>query len=342
MKTTINDIAKKAGLSPTTVSKYLNHKTLRPQNIQKIEAAIEELQYEPSSAAQNLRLRKSDNVHIIVSDFGNYLWGPAISQINQRLARFGYPSVVQSYYYQSSFKKAMIERMISQNPCGVILISTDADDNAYQPLVKASIPTVVINQIPTAFQATPVDCVLSDSYGGGVQLAKYLIHKGHENLFIEASAANSYSIRKCISGITDTYKKALLPEPFLDDTAVCQKPEILRKHSQKAIHQLLSTPDHPSAIAFLSYDLTMGGLEALQNFPLSLPDDLSIIAYDDDAIFKCVSPTVTAVKQDFEKLGRLAADTLIQRIRGNHEDFPIIKQIPVTFIERNSVSARHR
>ena len=100
MKTTINDIAKKAGLSPTTVSKYLNHKPLRAQNINKIEKAIAELQYEPSIAAQNLRLQKSDNVHIIISDLGNYFWGSAIAQINQRLTQFGYPSLVQSYYYQ--------------------------------------------------------------------------------------------------------------------------------------------------------------------------------------------------------------------------------------------------
>ena len=109
MKTTINDIAKKAGLSPTTVSKYLNHKPLRAQNINKIEKAIAELQYEPSIAAQNLRLQKSDNVHIIISDLGNYFWGSAIAQINQRLTQFGYLTctilLLSGIYKKGTYRK---------------------------------------------------------------------------------------------------------------------------------------------------------------------------------------------------------------------------------------------
>ena len=337
MKTTINDIAKKAGLSPTTVSKYLNHKPLRAQNIDKIEKAIAELQYEPSTAAQNLRLQKSDNVHIIISDLGNYFWGPAIAQINQRLAQFGYPSLVQSYYYQESTKKALIERMISQNPCGAILLATDIDDDTYQLLSKASIPTVVVNQIPSAFHKMPIDCVLSDGYAGGVVLAEYLIKKGHKKVYIEAPVSNSISVRKNIAGILDTYQQHSLPTPHLDEATKFQKPEILRQYAQNSIQNLLTLPDPPTAIIFTSYDFTMGGLSALQSFSLHLPEDLSIVAYDDDILFQCISPSITAVGQDFEKLGTLAADTLIQRMRGDYSDFPSIKKVPVSFTERNSV-----
>lgn len=337
MKTTINDIAKKVGLSPTTVSKYLNHKPIRSQNVEKIEKAIAELQYEPSSAAQNLRLQKSDNVHIIISDLGNYFWGPAIAQINQRLAQFGYPSLVQSYYYQDSFKKALIERMISQNPCGAILVTTDIDDDTYQLLSQASIPTVIVNQIPSGFYETPVDCVLSDGYAGGVVLADHLIQKGHKRIFVEAPVSNSYGIQQSIAGIFDTYQQHGLPAPQMDAATTFQKPEILRQYAQNSIQNLLTLSDPPSAIVFTTYDFTMGGLVALQDSYLRIPEDLSVVAYDDDVLFRCVSPSITTVGQNFERLGILTADTLIQRMHGDYSDFPSIKKVPVSFSERNSV-----
>ena len=98
MKTTIKDIAKSTGLSTATISKYLNNKPISQANQELIQNAIQKLHYEPNLAAQSLRSGKTNLIGLIISDIGNYFWGPLIANLTQIFSQSGYTVIVRSYY----------------------------------------------------------------------------------------------------------------------------------------------------------------------------------------------------------------------------------------------------
>lgn len=371
MKVTIKDIARETGLSLATISKYLNHKKINEKNQRRIEEAIAHLNYKPNHTAQILRSRHTMTVAILISDLGNYFWGPIISSISQYFVKYGYTVITCSFCHDKETEIQAIQDLIVRNIDGVIMLPYNSRDNHYHLLLDQKIPVVVLDQNPgtadqiqsavsarikgPSFDAAdldsqpslvpdggpvskyrPVDCVISDNYKGGAMLGRYLLEKGHKRVHILDHASYSTPVYQRIRGFQDAFGQA--------QTCITMSGPILFGISQKTIdlgkehfRQIMESGDPPSAVFFTNYLSAMGGLIESSACGYSIPEDVSVVTFDDDPLFCSMYPPITSVAQDLSRIGEQASGILYRRIQGDYSDFPLTECIHVHFQERQSV-----
>lgn len=337
MKVTIKDIARETGLSLATISKYLNHKKIQEKNRIRIEKAIEHLGYKPNRTAQVLRSKRTMTVAILISDLGNYFWGAVISSITQFFVKYGYTVITCSFYYDSQKETEAIQDLILRNIDGVIMLPYNSMDDHYSLLQKENIPVVVLDQTPDSIGRLPVDYVTSDNYNGGVLLARHLLGKGHKKIHILDSASYSSTVPQRIQGFQDTYKQAGTGSISVSDPIFFYTSQKVIDLGKKHFHDIMSAQETPTAIFFTNYLTALGGLMEANSSGLSIPDDISVITFDDDPLFGCMYPPVTSVSQDMAQIGRQASQILYRRMKGDYSDFPLSPCIGVSLCERQSV-----
>lgn len=337
MKITIKDIAKETGLSLATISKYLNNKKIQEKNRLIIEDAINRLDYKPNRTAQLLRSKRSMTIAILTSDIGNYFWGNLISTITQYFKQYDYVVITCSYYHNYHLEEELIQDMISKHVDGIVLLPFNATDKLYPLLQEAGIPVVVIDQIPDLSTSAPVDCVVSDNYGGGCCLANYLISKGHRDIFVMEPILHSSSIQQRISGIQDTLGHYNVIPYIPECSNIFSNHQHIINIGRKRFQELAAMSTHPTAVIFTNYATAMGGLMEANALGFAISEEISIVCFDDDPLFSSMHPPITSVQQDLQKIGETTSEILLHRIEGDYTDFPHIATIGVDFHERKSV-----
>ena len=341
MNVTIKDIAQATGLSIATISKYLNNIKIKEENRILIEKTICELDYKPNRSAQKLRSKKTKTIGIIISDLGNYFWGPLITSVTNYFMKYGYTVITCSFYCSSEKEYEVIQEVITQNYDGIIMLTNGTDDSMYHLLQEADIPVVLLDQIPQEMDLYPVDCVLSDNYRGGAILAQHLLEKGHTNIYILEHALNSYSLEQRIKGFLDEYAKnghdITALQPSLPPLASFRTAEIPTQQSKQRFRQVMHSTNPPTAIFFTNYIYAMAGLTAANSARISIPDDVSFICFDDDPLFQALSSSITCVSQDLTTIAQKSCELLLRRMKKDFTDFPQTVIVDVEFHPRKSV-----
>lgn len=339
-KKTIKDIARETGLSTATVSKYLNGIRIQEENRAAIEAAVERLGYRPNRSAQMLRSGRTRTIGVLISDLGNYFWGPVIGTISHYFAERQYTVVACSFNFDKQQEEQVIQDIISQNFEGIILLPFDDRDVSYHVLQEVGIPVVLLDQLPAYIGEYPVDTVLSDNYGGSVRLAELLYENGHRDIYILDRSLRSYTVDLRVKAILDVYARHGIdlhrhigtypPIPFMETQSVIDQ-------GRERIRQVMNGPSPPTAVFFTNYLTAMGGLNALNSSGTRIPEDLSLVCFDYDPLFSAMQTSMTCVSQDLASMGTRAAELLMRRISGDYETFPEAVIVDVQFHQGESV-----
>ena len=167
-------------------------------------------------------------------------------------------------------------------------------------------------------------------------LGRYLLEKGHKRVHILDHASYSTPVYQRIRGFQDAFGQA--------QTCITMSGPILFGISQKTIdlgkehfRQIMESGDPPSAVFFTNYLSAMGGLIESSACGYSIPEDVSVVTFDDDPLFSSMYPPITSVAQDLSRIGEQASGILYRRIQGDYSDFPLTECIDVHFQERQSV-----
>ncbi len=344
MKVTIKDIAKDTGLSTATISKYLNNIKIQENNRILIEDSIQRLGYHPNRSAQILRSKKTRTIGILISNLGNYFWGPLIGAISHYLTDRQYTVVTCSYNFDKEREKTVIQDIISQKFEGLIMLPSDDHDHYYQLLQNAGIPVVILDQFPVMRNKYPVDCVLSDNYGGSKLLAEHLFQNGHSNICILNHSENSYTVSTRIQAVFDVYNDHGIN--LKKNISFCEPICFSETHSfisqnKLQFKKILETPHPPTAVFFTNYLSAMGGLSAINSAKLNIPSDISLVCFDNDPLFRSMHTSMTCVSQNLTEMGIKSCDLLLQRISGNYSDFPSTEILSVQFHPGKSVQNLH-
>lgn len=338
MSVTIKDIAKETGLSLSTISKYLNHKNIQEENRELIESAIYRLGYQPNSNARSLRSERTMTIGIVLPDLGNYFWGDLVFGVTSYFAHRDYIVIECSYNYDDAQKKEVINYLIAKKVEGVIYLPTDMNDTMYSLLQEAGIAVVVMDQYPVNIDKYPVDTVHSDNIESGKKLAKYLISKGHQRIGLISQVSFSSTIGERITGFREECEKAegiciyspqSVSVQWVDDT--------LMDTGRRDFREIMDLNEPPTALFCTNYISAVGALMEIESMNLDIPRDISVICYDNDALFRVMASPITCMAQDLKLLGTVASEILLKRIKGDWNDFPKVKIVETTFIEGGSV-----
>ena len=331
---TIYDIAKKSGFSITTVSKVINnYPDVSQKTRKKILQTIEELDYHPSSNARSLMTKKYWTIGVVYIEELNHgiqhpFFSAVIESFRSEMEDAGYDLLLISKKIEQR-KTGYIERFKQRGVDGVIVVSPIKLTKDVQEIVDHDIPSVFID-----LYHSKVSTVNSDNVDGSMQVVKYLHSLGHRKIAHIAGGDQTFAGRAREQGFIQGMKEQGLEvrEDYLINGGLFDV-----SGGFEAMQQLLALRDRPTAVYAAGDMMAIGAMRAIQEAGLQIPDDISIVGFDDIELAKYVTPSLTTIKQDAQTIGQQAADLLLKQI-DHKKKIPLGVMVPVSLIERGSVS----
>ena len=325
MKVTIKDVAKFANVSTATVSMVINNKANRISDETKkiVMDAIGKLNYKPNFTARSLVSSQSHTIGLIVPEITNPFFAEFSRHLERHLQTLGYITFLCNSGEDLSLEEKYIDKLIGHSVDGIIIFGlTDKTKEKLPLLRKNKIPYLVLDN------RNPLDkfSISADDYAGGIIAAKHLIKLNHEFFAFAGDVNGYYNIYQRFKGFSDTVKK------IGGEIDIYNTP--LTSDGGKKI--ALNIFNSRATAVFCSNDLIAVGIyeEAIKN-KFKIPEDLSIIGYDDISFADILSPKLTTIKQPLEEMAQLAGDTLINMITDETFKFDEMK-LAVTLSERES------
>jgi len=330
--TTIYDIAKRTGYSPTTVSKaFNNYSDVREKTREKILRTAQEMGYLPNAHARTLTTKKSWTIGVLfVENTGIGIRHPFFSAV---IESFKKVAVAKGYALMFISKdvggkqSGYLENCRIRGVDGVVVFLSDYEDPYFQELLESDIPTVVLD-----FETSKSHTVCSDNTAGAQMAVQYLASLGHRKIAHISGGTNTFPGEMRELGYMTAMKQQGLE---VTESYIVAGAFYSRESGYDAMLELLKLPERPTAV-FASGDLlALGAIMAAKDNGLSVPMDISVIGYDDIDLAEYVTPALTTIRQDTEILGSRAADILLSSIEGGQVDKEAIL-IPVELVERES------
>lgn len=306
---TMKQVAEKARVSTTTVSHVINNTRVVSEDArERVLAVINELRYIPSAVARSLKNDKTHTLGMMIPNNSNPYFAEIIQGIEDESFKLGYNIILCNSYddpkKQTAYTRVLMEKRID----GLILVSSGSDEELNQLLNDEGIPKVLVDREVPGLIA---DFIEADHEQGGYLATKYLIDLGHRNIACVAGPQNLLLSSDRVHGYRRALQEAGIPlrDEFLTYS------DFTSEGGFNAMQQLLALPQRPSAI-FLSNDLmAIGGLCAAQQAGVRIPEQLSIMGYDDIALASFSTPRLTTIAQPKYEIGVLTAQVMVARIR---------------------------
>lgn len=334
MSTTLKDVAKKAGVHFSTVSRILRgHESMQVSEETRLRviAVAKELNYSPNQLARAFRLKKTHSIGLIIPDMSNCFFSEIAKNIEKKCYDAGYMVMVCNTDEDQEKEIEFINDLVNRGIDGLIIAPVQDCDSHIRALVDIKFPFVLIDRYFDDFET---NAVIVNNEEAAYDATSYLIRQGHKTIGFIGGRKNSYTIAKRLEG----YKKAVADHSLnLDDSYVSGNGYTIQAGFE-ATKKLLEMPNRPTAIFISGTKITAGVISAIKESGLVIPDDISLIGFTDTEFAPYLSPPLTTVSHPLNNIGDMAFDILASRIDSN-EDIPFVKKVLQTkFIQRNSVS----
>lgn len=330
MNATIKDVAKLSNVSIATVSKYLNGGSVKELNKVNIENAIKQLDYRVNSFARGLKINKSMTVGIVVDSITNTFYTSIVSVIEDCLHVKGYSSIICETKEDEETRIRKLDFLLSKGTDGIIVFTTNISSELLNRYVEKHAEIVVIDSV---VNGADCDFIATDNIAGAYQATEQFILKGHRNIAMITGEDKNFSSVERQRG----FKRALEDYnlPIYED--LIYKDSYDMEGGYKSFKKLLAnTENTPSAVLIANYSMTIGAIIAINEENINIPEDMSIICFDDLELSKIFRPKLTSVSQDTIEIGKQAAKLLLRRIEEGNSGCNIIR-VPPRIIMNNSI-----
>lgn len=327
---TIYDVASKAGLSITTVSRVLNFPDqVNETTRNKVLAAIDELGYVPKAEARARALSRTRRIGVLTPFFTAPSFVQRLRGIDATLSPTNYELIIYTVDSLDRLNGYLASLPITGSLDGLIIMSLPLDEQNAERIRRQNLETVLIEHSSAHFNSVEID-----DFAGGQMAAEYLLKKGHTRIaFIGDITPPDYAIRPVVArcdGFQTALKTAGYPQPPEYTVSSWYAPV----QSRQAARQLLSLPHPPTAI-FAAADIqAIAVLKVAREMGLKIPHDLAVLGFDDLDMADYVG--LTTVRQPLDDSGRIAAELLMTRMSDPERPAQHVK-LPLSIVERETV-----
>jgi len=331
MKVTIYDVAKVAQVSISTVSKVINRTgNISEKTRNRVLQVMEDLNYRPSVVASALTGKPTNTIGLLIPDLANPFFAEIARSVEDRGHESGFNLMICSTDNDPEKENQYISLMRQKSVDGIILASGLKSDTAIKKLVENKIPVAVIAR---DMPMLAVNAVLVDDFAGGYLATSHLISLGHRRIAIVAEDLRVMSSRERVRG----YRHALEEAGIAYDDNLLQVSDFTVEGGRRAVLRLLEMPERPTAVFACNDLLAVGAMRAAKEFGLVIPDDLSVVGFDNTIFAEIVDPGLTTVAQPIVDMGRQVMELLIEEIQGKENPTRRVVLLP-KLIERKSTA----
>ncbi|EGR4293428.1 LacI family DNA-binding transcriptional regulator [Vibrio cholerae] len=328
---TMKDIARLAGVSTSTVSHVINKSRFVSDEIaERVNNAAQQLNYAPSALARSLKMNRTKTIGMLVTTSTNPFFGEVVKGVERSCYHQGYNLILCNTEGDNQRMKASINTLLQKRVDGLLLMCSTLEGERLDVFDRyPDIPIVVMDWGPILFAS---DKIQDNSLQGGYMAAKHLIECGHK----EIGCITGPLIRHQAQMRYEGYKRALAEAGIAINPDWIVESDFECEGGYQAFEKLYQRGKLPSAL-FVSNDMmAMGVIQAASQRGLRVPDDLSLIGYDDVHIAKFMTPALTTIHQPKYRLGKAAVDTLLYRLE-NPDTTAQVVQLEPTLVVRDSV-----
>jgi LacI family transcriptional regulator len=333
---TVQDVARRAGVSPMTVSRVVNASPrVSPETRRRVERAIAELGYVPNRLARGLIRRRSGALGLIVPDVANPFFTQVVHGAEDVAWRADYRVILCNTQGDLERERRYLEDMLAFRVDGLLIAPAGDRSRAHlRLLVRNDVPFVLVDR---SLPAVDSDLVQGDSVAGARRLVEHLIGLGHRQIAMVTETLEVSTSRDRLEGYRQALDAARIPaRPELvavEDTATD-----LRSGSE-ATARLLDLSDPPTAIVAVNNVVAVGVVEAARARGLEVPRDVALVCFDDFHHASRLHPFLTVMAQPAQTFGTLAMQLLLDRITGRVGERARTVVLPAEFIVRESCGA---
>lgn len=329
--TTLDDVAQAAGVSPATVSRYINRpESVRAEKRLRIQSAIEQLGYVPNGAARALASRRTRMIGAIMPSLDNMLFGGPLEAFQKEIGSAGYTVAVACSDYDNQTEHTHIRNFLESRVDGLLLVGAERDPEVYRQIEQQGVPYVLTW---VSGDTRKDHCVGFDNAAAAEHLIDYLVSLGHRRFgmisgFLESND-RAHARHSGVCSALTRHGLRLEPELFLERSF---DPDAGRD----AFHILMSTPNPPTVIVCGSEPHAYGALFEARDMNFDVPGDVSVTGFDDMWLASQTSPPLTTVRTPRGRMGRQAAQHLLAKLRGERIATP--RPLETTLVVRKSTA----
>jgi LacI family transcriptional regulator/LacI family repressor for deo operon, udp, cdd, tsx, nupC, and nupG len=306
----LKKVAKQAGVSIATASRVINNsENVRPNTKAKVQQAIEDLNFHPNRVAQRLRStqRKSKLIGLVLPDIQNPFYVDVIRGVEEFAYKNNFAVMIGNFGQDEKKEKLYLEILQSEEVDGFIVAPSHGKDENIANLIDKGYSVVCIDR---GLTNVDVDLVKVDNIKGAFEAIEYLIKLGHTKI---AHITGHPQIPTTLERI-EGYEEAMRKYDISIDKKLIMNSNSDYESGSELMKKLLELPKPPTAVFTANNLLTLGALQTIHNKGLKIPDDISIIGFDDMYWSLSLNPPLTAIKQSGCDIGKRAAEILLQRI----------------------------
>lgn len=332
----LKDVAQAAGVSVTTVSRFLNGSLDLPDRTRTaVEGAILALNYLPNLHARRLSRGRSDTIGLVIPDIATPFFATLVAAVEAEADRRGLGLTLHATLNRRERELSYLQAVRRNQVDGLIFVTNHPDDSSLAAAINASSRVVILDE---DVAGTSVPKLFCDNDQGGYLAGRHLAEAGHRRVLFIGGVDAMLSGTRRFSG----FKRAMMEVWGKDAQIDRYEGEYLAEFGRAAAQRMLAAERKVTAVFATSDEITIGVLEVLNAAGIRVPQDLSLVGFDDVGPQHLFAPAVTSVRQPVRALGIRALGLLLDTDWTDPEKLPPEEILPVTLITRNSVAPRIR
>lgn len=331
----IRELAGRLNLSVTTVSRVLNGKSeafrISASTRQKVLDAARLYQYKPNRIARGLKLEKTETLGLLVPDISNPFFASIARVIETESRKYGYSMILCDSQDDIAIERELLSLLAERKVDGIILSPVGLNCEHIRDLQQKNMPILVIDRY---FPGVSIPYITTDNYRGAYQATEYIIQSGHQRLACIRGPHGVTSSNERVAGFLDAAAHYNIAK---DDLIVCGD-DFGEKNGYRETLAILALQKKPTALFALGNLISIGVLKALSEAEFLIPEDISLVTFDEQPYSAFLRSPMTTIEQPREQIARMAVSTLFDAIlSGNKVDKNIGVKLEPRLMIRKSV-----
>ena len=312
MAATMKDIARRTGLGLATISSYFNGGNVREKNRIKIEEAIEELHYEVNEVARGLKTNATRTIGVVIPELNNTFCAEIITGMEDVLRSHGYATIVCDCRTDKKLEREAVEFLIRRRVDGIINMPVDEEGNHLKRFQKMGKPIVLIDR---KIQGIDCDSVLVDNKKAAEDAVRYFIGRGHRNIGIIGGPEEVFTAQERMAG----YCKALESAGIPVRESLIWHGDYTIQGGVRGLEELVQNNPEMTAVFVTNYEMTMGAMIGVNELGIRIPEQLSMIGFDNLQFARACNPKLTIVAQPTDGIAREVAKVMLNHLENAGE-----------------------